>query len=166
MSDPDSHEQNNETNQIYTLKVYIVTGQLSEEWEGEEISRKIEIRGDQTLEELHGIIFEAFDRWENHLYEFNLGKGPQDHSEIYSPPEAKGGLEEFKEHEEGDTTETTIDSLGLEEERAFGYIFDHGANWIHQIDVLSIETSVEEDDEKYPKVIERVNDSPPQYPQR
>jgi len=166
MSDIESEEQNNGANRIYTLKVYIVAGQLSEEWEGKEISRKIEIRGDQTLEKLHSIIFEAFDRWERHSYEFNLGEGPHDRSEIYSPQEAKGGLEEFKD--EGDTEETTLDSLGLKEGRAFGYIFDHGANWIHQIDVVSVDkTGTEgEGDEKYPRVVDRVNESPPQYPER
>jgi hypothetical protein len=43
-----------------------------------EISRVIEIRGDQTLDELHQAIFKAYDRWEQHLYEFQFGKRPFD----------------------------------------------------------------------------------------
>jgi hypothetical protein len=29
-----------------------------------QVSRRIEIRGDQTLEDLHYAIFKAYDRWE------------------------------------------------------------------------------------------------------
>ena len=38
----------------------------------------IEIRGDQTLEQLHHAIFKAYDRWDEHLYEFQFGKRPFD----------------------------------------------------------------------------------------
>jgi hypothetical protein len=37
------------------------------------ISRTIQIRGDQTLEDLHHAIFAAFDREEEHMYEFQIG---------------------------------------------------------------------------------------------
>ena len=43
-----------------------------------EISRTIQIRGDQTLEDLHHAIFDAFDRGEEHMYEFQFGKRPMD----------------------------------------------------------------------------------------
>jgi hypothetical protein len=36
------------------------------------------MRGDQTLEDLHHAIFDAFGRWEQHMYEFQFGKGPMD----------------------------------------------------------------------------------------
>ncbi len=43
------------------------------------MSRTLEIRGNQTLEELHKIIYKAFDRFDEHLYEFQVGgKGPHD----------------------------------------------------------------------------------------
>src|SRR5699024_1120319 len=38
--------------------------------EDEEIWRDIEIDETHTLEELHEAIFEAFDRWDAHMYEF------------------------------------------------------------------------------------------------
>ena len=43
-----------------------------------EISRTIQIRGDQTLKDLHHAIFDAFDRFDEHLFEFQIGKGPND----------------------------------------------------------------------------------------
>jgi hypothetical protein len=36
------------------------------------------MRGDQTLADLHHALFDAFGRWEEHLYEFQFGKGPMD----------------------------------------------------------------------------------------
>jgi hypothetical protein len=42
------------------------------------INRVIEIRGDQTLEDLHHAIFKAYDRFEEHKYQFQLGRGPFD----------------------------------------------------------------------------------------
>jgi hypothetical protein len=43
------------------------------------ICRRILIRSDQTLQELHRAIFVAFDREEEHMYEFQVGgKGPRD----------------------------------------------------------------------------------------
>jgi len=43
------------------------------------IARTIEIEGSSTLANLHEIIFEAFDREDEHLYEFQFhGKRPSD----------------------------------------------------------------------------------------
>lgn len=141
---------------VYTLTVYLIQGPMTEEFEGEEISRTVRIRGDQTLEDLHRIIFGAFDRWEKHGYEFNLGEGPRDQSEIYT-------LSSFLEEGEGDVSKTAIDSLGLEEGRAFGYLFDFGDNWLHQIDVIGVEEPAGVEGE-YPKITNKIGESPPQYP--
>jgi hypothetical protein len=62
----------------------------------------------------------------------------------------------------GSVKDTTIDSLGLEEGRAFGYRFDFGDEWLHQIDVVGIDEN--ESSEKYPRIIDRTGKSPPQYP--
>ncbi len=149
------------TSKLYTLEVYLIEGPISIEFDGETISRTIQIRGDQTLENLHSIIYKAFDRFDEHLYEFLLGEGPDDRSAIYSLPmdmEITGLEEEMA----GDVRTTTIDSLGLEVDRAFGYRFDFGDDWLHQIDVKSIEDSPGK--EKFPKIIDKVGKTPPQYP--
>jgi hypothetical protein len=142
---------------IYTLNVYLTGGPLSEEYEGAVVSRKIEILGEQTLHDLHETIFDAFEREEEHLYEFNLGQGPGDHSEIYSYQGEWGGDEE-----EGDPEETTLDSLALDVGRRFGYIFDMGDYWEHIIDVVAIDEGPGKGE--YPRVTERVGTPPPQYP--
>jgi len=120
------------------------------------ISRSVEIRGDQTFETLHRAIFEAFNREEDHLYEFQIGgKGPQD-------PKAKQYVSDSYDKEAaGHTAKTRIDAVGLQAGQAFGYWFDYGDDWWHQVNVMAIK----EIDKKgsYPRIINRVGDSPPQY---
>src|SRR3990167_3214266 len=66
---------------LYTLEVFITSGPITEKFarKNKAISRTIQIRGNQTLEDLHDAIFEAFDREDEHMYEFQVGgKGPSD----------------------------------------------------------------------------------------
>jgi hypothetical protein len=65
---------------LYTLEVCILSGPVTEQFVKQNpiISRTIQIRGDQTLEDLHHALFDAFDREEEHMYEFQFGKGPHD----------------------------------------------------------------------------------------
>ena len=64
--------------------------------------------------------------------------------------------------ERGDATRTTIASLGLRVRRRFFYWFDFGDDWWHDIRVAAIRDEVPPG--KYPRVVERVGESPPQYP--
>jgi Plasmid pRiA4b ORF-3-like protein len=59
--------------------------------------------------------------------------------------------------------EGTLDSLGLKVGDPFGYWFDFGDDWWHQINVEAIADAVPKGD--YPKVTKRVGKSPPQYPE-
>jgi hypothetical protein len=65
---------------LFTLEVFLISGPVSEEFakKNPTISRTIQIRGDQTLADLHDAIFDAFDRHDEHMYEFQFGKGPMD----------------------------------------------------------------------------------------
>ncbi len=149
---------------LYTLEVFIVSGPLARSFvkKNKVISRTIQMCGDQTLKELHHAIFTAFEREEEHMYEFQVGgKGPMD-------AEARRyvlGLEDGDAGQEasaaGDVERTTIEALELKENEAFGYWFDYGDDWWHQINVLGIEEKVGRG--KYPKVTKRVGKSPPQY---
>jgi len=148
------------SDRVYTLRVYLLAGPVTKEFEGKEISRIIQIKGNQTLKDLHRAIFRAYDRWEEHFYEFNLGKGPYDRSCIYSLPSR---VAVFEGNEKiGDVTKTTINSLGLRVDRAFGYWFDFGDDWVHQINVIRIGRPSGK--KRYPRIIKRVGKSPPQYP--
>jgi hypothetical protein len=101
---------------LYTLEVFLLSGQITEKFakKNRVVSRTIQIRGDQTLEDLHRAIFDAFGRWEEHMYEFQFGEGPM---ESEAPRYVLPGAFEMGRGEEnppaGRVDETRIDSLGL-----------------------------------------------------
>ena len=144
---------------LFILHVAIIDGPVTEQFieDNPEISRTIAIKGSQTLEDLHRVIFSAFDREEEHLYEFQLGgRGPNDPNAIRYRLPMPGGPSPVN-----DVTKAKIASLGLSQEDCFGYWFDFGDDWWHQVSVIDIKARAPEG--KYPKVTERVGASPPQY---
>jgi hypothetical protein len=150
---------------LYTLEVFLLSGPITRKFaqKNRVISRTIQIRGDQTLEDLHHAIFDAFGREEEHMYEFQIGgKGPMDPKAArYVLP----GSYDLSLGEErptaGRVDQTTLDSLGLKEGDRFGYWFDFGDDWWHQVNVGGVEDKVSRG--KFPKVTKRVGKSPPQY---
>jgi hypothetical protein len=147
--------------QLYEFEVALLSGPLTREFarKNRAITRTIQILGNQTLEDLHETIFAAFDRYDEHLYEFQIGgKRPHDRNA------RRYGLTQVQEENDhdGDVTTTTIDSLGLKKNAIFSYWFDFGDDWWHQIDLLSIDDEFPEAD--YPRVIRMKGKSPPQYP--
>jgi hypothetical protein len=149
---------------LYTLDVFIISGPIAQNFarKNRAISRTIQVRGHQSLQELHRAIFRAFDREEEHMYEFQIGgKGPYDpKARCYVLPMAM--RDPFGEGKPaGDVTRTAIGSLGLKVGHTFGYWFDFGDDWWHQINVAAIEEGAPLG--KYPRVTKRVGKSPPQY---
>jgi hypothetical protein len=142
---------------LYVISVFLVGGPTSKEFANKQISRVIEIRGDQTLEDLHHAIFKAYDRREEQRYQFQLGKRPFDPNGlnygIPGPPPMKKG--------DRDARTTKLDDLDLKAERVFGYWFDFGDDWFHQVQVDRIDQAIPT--VTYPRVTRRVGKSPPQY---
>ncbi len=124
----------------------------------------MQIRGDQTLADLHAALFAAFDRHDEHLYEFQFGKGPNDPAgPRYVLPSAAGFDRGRDAPPAGTVDVTTLDDLGLTPGRSFGYWFDFGDDWWHQITVAAADDAVPPG--TYPRVTARVGQSPPQYPE-
>jgi hypothetical protein len=150
---------------LYALEVFLIGGHLLTEKfvkKNPVVSRMIQIRGDQTLQDLHHAIFDAFGRWEEHMYEFQFGKGPMDpKGPRYVLPNAFEIQSGERNPPAGRVDTTTIASLGLKVGDRFGYWFDFGDDWWHQINVEAIEDKVPRG--KFPKVTKRVGKSPPQY---
>src|SRR3954467_8736604 len=149
---------------LYSLEVSLLSGPITEKFAKKNpvVSRTIQIRGDQTLEDLHRAIFDAFGRWEEHMYEFQFGQGPMaPKGPRYVLPGAFETDLGEKNPPAGRVDRTRIDSLGLEVGRSFGYWFDFGDDWWHQINVEAIEEKAPRG--KFPKVTKRVGKSPPQY---
>lgn len=150
--------------QLYTFEAFIISGPMTKSFikNNRVVSRTVQMLGNQTLEQLHQILFKAFDRQDEHMYEFQVGgQGPMD------PKARRYGLDmeedlSFSDSElSGDVSKTTINSLGLEVEQVFGYWFDFGDDWWHQINVVSIDNITEPGE--FPRAIKRIGKSPPQY---
>jgi hypothetical protein len=120
-------------------------------WRG--VSRTIAIRGDQTLDDLHLALQDAFE-WENdHLYAFWLtGRIWDDLESQYMAP--------FELDPEEKSTEETIDGLGLSVGQRVAYLFDFGDEWHVELKVTSIE---EAEPGEYPRILASRGDAPPQY---
>ena len=148
---------------LFTLEVHIIRGPMTDAFveKNKVVCRTVEIRGGQTLENLHHAIFDAFDREDEHMYEFQIGgKGPMDpEAKRYVLPMAMDGP--FGEDDAAGTVRAAVGALGLKKDDVFGYWFDFGDDWWHQINVIGIEEKSERG--KYPKVTKRVGESPPQY---
>jgi hypothetical protein len=141
---------------VFVFKVAL-SGQKS-------IWRRIAARGDQTLDDLHEAIFDAFDRDDEHLYSFYFPK-----------PGAKGrnrtrDAVEYShpcvlEDDPGaarNAAKTKLGGLGLKPKQVFLYLFDFGDSWWHDITVEQIDAPVEEG--RYPQIVEKHGKSPSQYP--
>jgi hypothetical protein len=148
---------------VYTLEAFLIGGPVTQKFAKKNpvVSRTILIRGDQTLEDLHNALFDAYGREEEHMYEYQLGgKGPMD-------PKAKRYVLPMAFEDRGESAPagrvdaTTLDSLRLKEGDAFGYWFDFGDDWWHQINVEGVTDEVPRG--KLPKVVKKVGKSPPQY---
>ena len=151
--------ETSQQSQLYTFEIALISGPLSEKFikKNPVVSRTIAIRDDHTFEDLHRAIFDAFEREEEHMFEFQIGgKGPQD-------PSAQCYVSDAENAEAaGYVGDTRIDAAGLHEEMAFGYWFDYGDDWWHQVSVLSITEPIPKG--RYPNVTRRTGASPPQYP--
>jgi len=159
--DIDYSEHSQNTGSVCILKVAL---------EGSKnIWRKIAIREGQTLHCLHDIIYDAFDREEEHMYSFFFPHSPQktfnprkihQSSDEYTHPYACEDKGMFgSEAQSG--SKTSLKSLALTEGQVFYYLFDFGDEWWHEITVDK--TGGTANDEKYPRIIEKKGKSPAQY---
>jgi hypothetical protein len=149
---------------LYTVEVFLLSGPITEKFAEKNpvVSRTVQIRGDQTLEDLHHAVFDAYGRWEEHMYEFQFGKGPMDpKGPRYVLPSAFQSERSEENPPKGRVDQTTIDSLGLKVGDRFGYWFDFGDDWWHQVNVEAVEDKVPRG--KFPRVTKKVGKSPPQY---
>jgi len=118
-----------------------------------EVWRDIELAEDQTLEDLHLMIQQAYEWWDDHLYSFFLsGQAGDGASEIGSP------WSDTSLH----THQVQMDQLELEPGQKFLYFFDYGDS--HEFDVQLLAINPAAAAGVYPKVVARRGKAPPQYP--
>ena len=132
--------------------VYIFRVSLKEQ---PDVWRIIEIKHNQMLSSLHKAIFNAFDRYDEHLYSFFMNNEPWDNESEYNLPDPdEPGLGKPAQR-------ARIDSLYLKPSQKFLYVFDYGDEWWHEVEFIG--TSDANPLVKYPRVTKKLGKSPPQY---
>lgn len=133
------------------------------------IWRTIALRGDHTLDDLHEMIFNAFERNDEHMYSFYFPQGPSRRDAGIRPTEYTSPMifEEptaFRDEEVLDASEAELNSLELKVGQTFEYLFDFGDSWWHQIKVLAIDIADKNSAVGLPMIVERHGEAPAQYP--
>jgi tetratricopeptide (TPR) repeat protein len=119
------------------------------------IWRIIEIKENQMLSSLHKAIFNAFDRFDEHLYSFFMSNKPYDKDSEYTLPDPDG-------HEVGKyANRVRINTLHLQPSQKFLYLFDYGDEWWHEVELIGLRDEVPL--RKYPRVTKKHGKSPSQY---
>lgn len=114
--------------------------------------RDLELAEDQTLEDLHLAIQDAFRWMDDRLYSFFMsGKAWDRNTEIGSP------WSESLQH----THQVTLESLELRARQKFLYLFDYGDG--HTFDVTVQTINPHASGKNYPRVVERQGRTPAQY---
>jgi hypothetical protein len=117
--------------------------------------RRIEMRGDQTLHDLHEAIQDAFDWDDDHLYAFFLSGKAWDQQTAYESPFGEG---------ERSAAKYRLEHLSLQPGQQIAYIIDFGDELQHQIKLEAIIPGGAQPGVEYPQITERHGDAPPQYP--
>ena len=144
--------------------------------EDRRVWRRIAIRQNQTLEDLHDAIFAAFDRYDPHLFSFYLllpgddkhrrgMRRPPDGTPEYVHPftleDKPFWVDDSLVH---DATAARLDGLHLQPGQRLEYLFDYGDEWWHELNVEAVDVPAGKGC-RYPLTLERRGDSPPQYPE-
>lgn len=129
------------------------------------IHRTIAVRSNQTLVEVHYALQAAFDWDDDHLYSFWLDGAfwSRDGREYTYPFHASqpNPLGPFAHGPAPGSAEIRLSRLQLKEGQRIAYLFDFGDEWRVRLTVREISA---DDGEPYPRLLEKVGDAPPQYP--
>lgn len=129
--DSEYHDEN----QVFVFKVKL--------FYAKRIWRQIEIKGTQSLHELHEVIFDAFDLEPGHLYAFFMSNKFWDPKTEYAHPEA----------ESRSADRVKINQLDLNVKQKFAYIYDFGDENRFEVEVIA--THDPEKKVKYPREVKR-----------
>jgi Plasmid pRiA4b ORF-3-like protein len=119
------------------------------------VSRKLAIKGDETLADLHQLIQFAFDWDDDHLYSFWLSGEFWDSRPGVEFARPDLGLESGQR-----SARTRLDRLALRAGQKIAYVFDYGDEWRVRLTLSEIRPAGAG---PYPPIIESRGDPPPQY---
>lgn len=157
---------------IYRLKISLV----QPHYPITKLHRVLEISGNASFFDLHERIFEAFDRFDEHAFQFFISRTKMDSfGSLFDNCTEIVMIDEFMEQHEDvlgreiqlhPAGQTTLDELNLQEKDYFYYWFDFGDDWLHRIRIEKIFEDKEELEQGvyFATVIKSVGESPEQYP--
>jgi len=116
--------------------------------------RRIELRGDQTLHDLHRAIQAAFNWDDDHLYAFFLSGRAWDESSEYASPLGEGGRPAAR---------YPLERLSLREGQQVLYIFDFGDELRHLVTLEAIKPGGVAPGVAYPRIVESHGEAQSQY---
>jgi hypothetical protein len=128
---------------VYAFKVNL---------KGARVSRTIELRSEQTLDDLHFAIQNAFCWDSDHLYTFYMS-GEEDDRYAFACP--------YEDDRPPWTDEAIIGELGLVKGHRFAYLFDYGDNHVFTVKIEDIRPQAGPG--KYPQVVAKQGEAPEQY---
>jgi hypothetical protein len=119
------------------------------------VTRKLAVREDETLEDVHQLLQLAFDWDDDHLYAFWLSDkfGSRDAGPGFGRPGFCEGVGERSAH-------VRLDRLGLEVGQTVAYVFDFGDEWRVRLKLLEIRPRGVK---RVPPIFDSRGDAPPQY---
>ncbi len=118
------------------------------------VTRRIAVRGDQTLADLHEELRRGFEWWDDHLYSFWLdGEFWGSKESEYTAP--------FEPEPAAQTAAVELERLGLTVGQEIAYIFDFGDEWRVRLKLAETRPA---GNEAFPSTLERRGKAPPQYP--
>jgi Plasmid pRiA4b ORF-3-like protein len=122
------------------------------------VRRRIAVRGDQTLADLHVALQDSFAWADDHLYAFWLD----------GVHWSRGGVEFTDPHHARElddpqtrTARVRLGDLALEPGQKIAYVFDFGDEWRVELTVARVDA---DDGGVYPRLLESTGEAPPQYP--
>lgn len=116
------------------------------------VSRRIEVRLDTSLDDLH-VVFQVAMGWENyHLYEFQVGRSIR--YGVPDPAWEDAGLRSAKNA----TLADLIDKAGRNS--TFDYLYDFGDYWLHTVTLEAAADAAP--DVTYPRLLEAHGRCPPE----
>jgi hypothetical protein len=122
------------------------------------VRRRLAVRGDQTLHDLHLALQDAFEWANDHLYAFWLDGA-------YWSRRGVEFTEPLHARELGDpetrSARVRLGDLALEPRQKIAYVFDFGDEWRVELTVARVDA---DDGGVYPRLLESIGKAPAQYP--
>jgi Plasmid pRiA4b ORF-3-like protein len=134
-------------------EVHVFDARLDPYSWGERVTRRLALRGDETLEALHRLIQEAFEWDDDHLYSFWLD------GKFWGAKEMEYTAPIHRTDEDAQSARVEIGRLGVQPRQKIAYIFDFGDEWRVRLTLCETRPGGEV------SILDRKGEAPPQYPE-